>query len=81
MPWWSLASGFEMVKSIAGLSGNAEAVRQQMDESNISTNLPRGVDVATKTDEQVRCSDASVALEASSDVHDVSARQGMERWY
>jgi hypothetical protein len=53
MPWWSLASGFEMVKSIAGLSGNAEAIRQQMDESAITTNLPRGVDVATKTDEQV----------------------------
>jgi hypothetical protein len=57
MPWWSLATGFEMVKSIAGLSGDAEAIRQQLDESNISTNLPKGVDVATKTDEQVRTDD------------------------
>lgn len=81
MPWWSLASGFEMVKSIAGLSGDAEAVRQQLDESNITTNLPRGVDVATKTDEQVRFSSQSVACGVCGDVHDVSACQDMQCWH
>lgn len=53
MPWWTLTTGFEMVKSIAGLSGDAASIRQQLDETAVSTNLPPGVDVGTKTDEQV----------------------------
>ncbi len=54
MPWWSLASGFETVCGIAGVSGSAADVRKQMDESNVTSTLPPGVDVGTKTDAQVR---------------------------
>jgi hypothetical protein len=75
MPWWSLTSGFEMVKSIAGLSGDADSIRQQLDESNISTNLPKGVDVATKTDEQVR-SPHITGLLTPSGVHELQANHG-----
>lgn len=53
MPWWSLATGFQTVCEIAGVSGNAASVRQQMDESNVKSTLPPGVDVGTKTDAQV----------------------------
>ena len=53
MPWWSLATGFQTVCGIAGVSGGAASVRQQMDESNVKSTLPPGVDVGTKTDAQV----------------------------
>ncbi len=56
MPWWTLTAGFEMVKSMAGLSGDADTIRHLLDESTVNSNLPPGVDVATRTDEQVRIS-------------------------
>lgn len=55
MPWWTLLSGVEMAKSMAGLSGDASSIRDQLDDdSNMQGPLPPGIGGATKTDSQAR---------------------------
>lgn len=53
LPWWTLTTGFEVVKSVAGLSGNADSLKSQLDDSNVRSTLPAGVDVGTLTDAQM----------------------------
>ena len=55
MPWWTLLTGFEVVKGMASLSGDAASIRDQMDDdSGMQGPLPPGIGGATKTDSQAR---------------------------
>lgn len=58
LPWWTLTTGFEVVKSVAGLSGDAHSIRRQLDDSNVRSTLPPGVDVGTLTDAQMAAAEA-----------------------
>lgn len=54
MPWWTFAGGFEAVKQLAGLQGDASAVQTVLKEQTLAANgaLPPGAAPA-KDDRQV----------------------------
>lgn len=58
LPWWTLSTGFEMVRSVANLTGDAESIRRQLDDSKVRSNLSPEVDVGTLTDAQLAAVEA-----------------------
>ncbi len=56
MPWWTLGSGFETVRSLAKLEGDHAAVTYALSEANMTASgpLPPGITLGKEPD-LVRC--------------------------
>ena len=54
LPWWSLSTGFEAVRQMAGLQGDASGVHRALKEQTYAANgaLPPGA-MPAKDDRQV----------------------------
>ena len=52
MPWWTLGSGFETVRSLAKLQGDHAAVTHALSEANMTASgpLPPGVTLGKEPD-------------------------------
>ena len=68
MPWWTFNTGFEAVRQLAGLQGDASAVQLALKEQTLAANgaLPPGAAPA-KDDRQVACMLACVHSKFSND--------------
>ena len=61
LPWWSLSTGFEAVRQMAGLQGDASGVHRALKEQTYAANgaLPPGA-MPAKDDRQVLQSAAAL---------------------
>ncbi|DBA77568.1 TPA: hypothetical protein ACH3X1_009374 [Trebouxia sp. C0004] len=67
LPWWSLSTGFEAVRQMAGLQGDASGVHRALKEQTYAANgaLPPGA-MPAKDDRQVLLEDAEFLMNRAS---------------